>query len=190
MSAILEPSRRHRAVGGRQVVPGGTNFHPPSGHDAGLRAQVIPVHTGEQPAAGLRPGSRVVIPLPTVEHPAGTHVARSIETVHVPVDDDGLSRGVGAVLVSVPPASSIALPCAHLVRRGRSADVDRGARRYERGLRRVIDGHRRVPCAHRRHRTILTNRGHGLVRRGPRHIGHARIRGFVGGAQRHALPDG
>ena len=76
------------------------------------------------------------------------------------------------------------------MRRGRGADVDRGARRYERGLRRVVDGHRRVPRAHRRHRAVLTDRGHGLVRRRPRHIGHARIRGFVGGIQRHAIPYG
>ena len=132
----------------------------------------------------------MVVPLPTVEHPAGTHVARSIETVHIPVDDDRLSRGVGAVLVSVPPASSVAFPGARLARRGRCTDVDHGARRYERGLRRIIDGHRRIPRTHRCHGAVLTDRGHGLVRGGPHHIGHARIRGLVGGAQPDALPDG
>ena len=68
--------------------------------------------------------------------------------------------------------------------------MDRGARRYERGLRRIIDGHRRIPRAHRCHGAVLTDRGHGLVRGGPHHIGHARIRGLMGGAQPDALPDG
>ena len=187
VAALLQPPRRHRTARRAQVVPRGPHLHPASHHRPTVWIQVVPVHTREHPATGLSARRLVVVPLPALAHPPRAHVPRRIETVGRPVNDEGLARRVGAILVAIPPAAPIPLPRTRLRRGNGSLNADRGARGHERRLRRIGNAHRRLARAHRADDAVRADSGNGLVGGGPYDVGHARIRGLVGGAQRHAL---
>ena len=108
-AAILEPTGRH-ITGSIQVVPGRTHLRPARRHRAAGGIQVVPGSANESPAARLSTRSSVVVPRAVVLHPARAHVSGRIESVDRATNRHRLVLRVRAVRVGVPPAARILLP--------------------------------------------------------------------------------
>ena len=188
VTTLAQPARMHRTSGRAQVVPGGPHLHPAHRHGPGPRVQVIPTHTRKHPTTHLSTGGIVVIPDAPVLHPPGTHVPRRIKTIRGTIDHQGRISRIRTILVAVPPATSTPLPHASLRRRSGRLHVNHGARRHDGRLRRIRNTDRRITRTNRRHHAVLTDRRHGLVRRGPHEVDLLRVGWLAGDAQRHRLP--
>ena len=115
MSAILEPSRRHRATTGSQVIPRATILDPADHHRSRIGVHVVPRATDLHPALDHRATARgQVIPGRTIvdptghHHPTGTHKVPGLTVLH-PADRHRTTTGHQVI-----PGATILHPAAHL----------------------------------------------------------------------------